>query len=186
MLHGSQEWGGKGLGKAQNAALGEAWAAHAFQARGGKGLGWFRKGKRTMKTGLGVSWFPRLGWEGFGSGSMRTSTTTSCCRGCVGRGICTWDGISKVGTGRYPGRLTMKHGEGMLVENGAGRGFGWFTKGQNNRFVASTCWPCLFYRTSQQTSITNLQFHPMYPWNILQNACNIHWKCPLMSLGFSR
>jgi hypothetical protein len=91
-----------------------------------------------------------------------------------------------VGTGRYPGRLTMKHGEGMLVENGAGRGFGWFTKGQNNRFVASTCWPCLFYRTSQQTSITNLQFHPMYPWNILQNACNIHWKCPLMSLGFSR
>ena len=30
---------------------------------------------------LGVSWFPRVGWEGFGGGSTRTSTTTVCCWG---------------------------------------------------------------------------------------------------------
>ena len=60
----------------------------------GKGLGWFRKGQiKPWKKGLVASWFPRVGWEGFGGGSMRTSTTTSCCWGVLWIGIyhMRWD-----------------------------------------------------------------------------------------------
>ena len=49
--------------RVQHEAWGRAWAAHTSSEWGGKGLG--------------ASWFPRVEWEGFGGGSMRTPTTSS-------------------------------------------------------------------------------------------------------------
>jgi len=66
-------WGG--LGKAQNEAWGGVWAAHASQEWGGKdGLGRVKTNQEKVFGRL----FPRVGREGFGGGSMRTSTTSSC------------------------------------------------------------------------------------------------------------
>ena len=45
---------------------------------GGKGLGWFRKGQNEpRKRGLGVSWFPRVGWGGFGKAQISSSCNVS-------------------------------------------------------------------------------------------------------------
>ena len=62
-LNSSQEWSGKGLG----------WLKIRYEK--GIGLPMLLKNrvgrvsenlKRTMKKGLGASWFPRGGWEWFG------------------------------------------------------------------------------------------------------------------------
>ena len=81
VFHGSQEWGGKGLGR--------------LKIKHGRGLDGLGRVKTNHEKGFDVSWFlfPIVGWEGFGGSSMRTSTTTSCCWGAVGRGIyhMKWD-----------------------------------------------------------------------------------------------
>ena len=63
VLHGSHEWGGAGLGR--------------FKMKHEKGVGYFvvpkswvgrvwEGSKNSMRRGLGVSWFRRVGWEGLG------------------------------------------------------------------------------------------------------------------------
>ena len=51
MLHGSQEWGGKGLGRL----------------------------KMKHEKGLRASWFPRVGWEGLGK--VQTGSQECCGNG---------------------------------------------------------------------------------------------------------
>ena len=78
VLHGSQEWGGKGLETlklSMKSGLGAPWlprvgckgglgVSHGSQEWGGKGLG---KLKIKHEKGVGCfSWFPRVGWEGLG------------------------------------------------------------------------------------------------------------------------
>ena len=54
MLHGSQEWGGKGLGRLKmvsKSVVGMVWEVQ----------------KMKHEKGLRASWFPRVGWEGLGN-----------------------------------------------------------------------------------------------------------------------
>ena len=59
LRHGSEEWGGKGLGT-QKIKHEKGVVLRGSQEWGGKGLG-----RLKMKLGC-FSWFPRVGWEGFG------------------------------------------------------------------------------------------------------------------------
>ena len=58
MLHGSQKWGGKGLGRPKMKHENGGWVLHGSQEWGGKGLG-----RLKMKHEKGVGcflWFPRI------------------------------------------------------------------------------------------------------------------------------
>ena len=79
MLHGFQKWGGKGFGR--------------LKMKHEKGFGCFMvpmsgvrrvwEGQtRSMKTWLGVSWFRRVGWEGFGKAQTGSH---ECCGNGLGR-----------------------------------------------------------------------------------------------------
>ena len=59
MPHGSQAWGGKGLGRLKMKHENGLGASHGSQEWGGKGLG---KLKMKHEKGFGCfSWFPRVG-----------------------------------------------------------------------------------------------------------------------------
>ena len=116
---GLPRWELAGTEEGSKCSMGRGLGSQAW----GKGLGWFRKGQiKPWKRGLVASWFPRVEWEGFGGGSMRTSTTTSCCWGVLWIGIYHMRWNFQDGNGRYLGSLKMKHGEGfglpMLPNNG--------------------------------------------------------------------
>ena len=64
MLHGSHEWGGKGLGSCKMKH--EKWFG-CFMVPWFPRVGWdrFRKAQYEARKELGTSWFPRVGWKGF-------------------------------------------------------------------------------------------------------------------------
>ena len=82
----------------------------------GNGLRWFRKGRDEPSKG-----FKRgLGFQGSSEWGGKALEVVQCtaqqllvAEVCWEEEFSTWDGTSKVVTGRYPGRLKMKHGEGL-------------------------------------------------------------------------
>ena len=71
MFHGSQEWGGKGLGRLKMVPKSV--------------VGMVCLGRLKMKHEKGVgcfSWFPRVGWEGLGKAQ---NGSQECCGNGLGR-----------------------------------------------------------------------------------------------------
>ena len=125
-LNCSQEWGGEGLTvwEGPKWSMGRGLGCPCFARMRWKAFRTLGRIKTNHEKGVGFFMVPRVGWKGFGygGGSMRTSTTTSCCWGALGRGIyhIRWD--FQGGNGRYRGKLTIKHRERlglpMLPKNG--------------------------------------------------------------------
>ena len=63
MLHGSQEWGGKGLGKLKLKHEKGCRVLHGSHKWGRKGLG---RLKMKHEKGFGCFMVPKRGWEGSG------------------------------------------------------------------------------------------------------------------------
>ena len=79
----------------------------------GIGLGWFRKGQNKAWKGVWVfQGSQECGRTGF-QAVQRAPQQLLVAEVCWEEEFSTWDGTSKVATGRYPGRLKMKHGEGL-------------------------------------------------------------------------